>query len=80
MWDDSQANIANIQTQYHTCMDIMNIIVNRVNVKHHSQFIRTECGFLEPISSGDVIQNLIILNTRIWGATQTEHLPARDTI
>ena len=26
MWDDSQANTANTETQYHTYMDIMNNI------------------------------------------------------
>ena len=45
-----------------------------------SQFVWAESGFLESSSSGDVFQNLMILNTRIGTTTQTEHLPTRYSI
>ena len=46
----------------------------------YSQFVRAESGFLESSSIRDVLQNLMILNTRIGTATQTEHLPTCYTI
>ena len=44
------------------------------------QYVRTEGWFVESASSGNVIEELVVLNARIWTATQTEHLPTCDSI
>ena len=46
----------------------------------NSQFVRAESRFLGSSSTRDVLQNLMILNTRIGTVTQTEHLPTCYTI
>jgi len=43
--------------------------------RKHAQFVWAKNGFLQPLSSGDVVQNLMVLNTRVGGPPQTERLP-----
>jgi len=46
-----------------------------VLIQKHTHFIFAKCGFLQPLSSDDVVQNLMVLNTRVGGPPQTECLP-----
>ena len=55
-------------------------LLQNYHVWGDSQFVRAESGFLESSSTINVIQNLMIPNTRIWIGTQTKHFPTGYTI
>jgi len=44
-------------------------------VQKNTHFIWAKNGFLQPLSSGDVVQNLMVHNTRVGSPPQTERLP-----
>ena len=61
-------------------MLLYNVVHSASHDYVHSQFIRAECRLLESASTRDVLQNLVVLNARVGGAAQTEHLPACHSI
>jgi len=50
-----------------------------VLIQKHTHFIFAKSGFLQPPSFDDVVQNLMVLNTRVGGPPQTKCLPTRHS-
>ena len=46
-----------------------------IQLQKHTHFIFARSGFLQPPSFDDVVQNLMVLNTRVGGPPKTERLP-----